>query len=110
DEAALSLIATRIDGLFHAYPQTNMAGVSGVLRINPLYKVEQNNGAAILGLHFPSPEYEEEFGLCKQYLPERVEISAHMLKELSPADEEVQQLLERRVVLDLPSGYLPAGV
>ena len=110
DEAALSLVATKIDGLFRVYEPAYAIETSGVLRVNPLYQIEQTSDMAILRLQFPSPEYEEEFGLCKRYLPERVEISADALKNLSISNVEIRQLLQRRVVLDLPSGYLQAGV
>jgi len=106
DEAALSMIATGIDGLFHTYKTAPAANSSGVLRINPLYQIERTGDTAILRLQFPSPEYEEEFGLCKRYLPGQVKISADALKDLPAANGEVQRLLEQRVVLDLPSGYL----
>ncbi|MEO6725706.1 MAG: methyltransferase domain-containing protein [Blastocatellia bacterium] len=110
DEPALSLIASNVDGLFRTYEQASALEVSGVLRVNPLYQVEQNGETVILRLQFPSPEYEEEFGLCKRYLPERVEVNADALNNLSTANGEIQQLLERRVLLDLPSGYLRPGV
>ncbi|MDQ3009561.1 MAG: methyltransferase domain-containing protein [Acidobacteriota bacterium] len=110
EEAALSLIATKLDGLFRVYEQASASEVSGVLCVNPLYKIEQKGETAVLKLEFPSPEYEEEFGGCKRYLPERVEVSAEVLKESSAVNGEVQRLIERRVLLDLPSGYLGAGV
>ncbi|MEP7338028.1 MAG: methyltransferase domain-containing protein [Acidobacteriota bacterium] len=110
DEAALSLIATKLDDLFRVYEQACEPEISGVLRVNPLYQVEQNGETAVLKLEFPSPQYEEEFGACRRYLPEQIEVSAETLKESSAVNGEVQRLIEHRVLLDLPKGYLGAGV
>lgn len=105
EEAALFLIATKLAGLFRSYKPAEALSVSGVLRVNPLY--EWDAETALLRLTFPSPEYEEEFGLCKRYLPERAEIGAAALNDLSSLPEGVlRQLIERRVILDLPEGYL----
>jgi SAM-dependent methyltransferase/uncharacterized protein YbaR (Trm112 family) len=105
EETALSLIATKLDGLFHVYEPAGEFSVSGVLRVNPLY--EWDFETETLRLRFPSQEYEEEFGLCKRYLPERAEIGTAALKDLSALPEgELRQLIERRVVLDLPHSYL----
>lgn len=105
EEAALFLIATKLDGLFRSYESVERLSVSGVLRVNPLY--EWDAETETLRLRFPSLEYEEEFGLCKRYLPERAEIAAAALNDLSSLPEgELRQLIERRVILDLPEGYL----
>lgn len=105
EEAALFLIATKLDGLFRNYKPAEALPVSGVLRVNPLY--EWDAATETLRLKFPSPEYEEEFGLCKRYLPERAEIAADALSNLSALPEgELRRLIERRVILDLPTGYL----
>lgn len=108
NEGALSLIATNLENLFHSYPQAQVSDVAGVLRINPLYAPDKDENATTLRLQFPSPEYEEEFGLCKQYLPGSVELSADALNASSMSNEKIQQLLESRVLLDLPIGYLRA--
>jgi hypothetical protein len=106
EEAALSLIATKLNGLFRVYEQASEPEVSGVLRVNPLYQVEQNGELAILRLKFPSPEYEEEFGACKRYLPAQVEINAGLLNDLSASNGEARRVIGSRVLLDLPKGYL----
>ncbi len=105
EEAALFLIATKLDGLFLSYEQPEMLSVLGSLRVNPLY--EWDAETAVLRLKFPTLEYEEEFGLCKHYLPARAEITPDTLSNLSALPEgELRQLIERRVLLDLPEGYL----
>jgi hypothetical protein len=57
-------------------------------------------------LKFPSPEYEEEFGACKRYLPAQVEINAGLLNDLSASNGEARRVIGSRVLLDLPKGYL----
>lgn len=107
NEPALSLIATKLDGLCRVYEQTKAPAKPIALSINPLYRIEQDGEWAILRLQFPTPEYEEEFGLCKRYLPERVEIRAEALNDPSALPEsELRPLIECRVFLDLPEGYL----
>ncbi len=107
-EAALFLIATRLDGFFRAYDRLTATDISGELRVNPLYTKSGENGSSVLQLQFPSQEYEEEFGMCKRYLPEKAEIRADLLKEspAAPMSEELIQLIENRVLLDLPEKYL----
>jgi SAM-dependent methyltransferase/uncharacterized protein YbaR (Trm112 family) len=107
DEAALVLIATKLDG-FHRTWQSPLAPVSGTLRVNPLFKVETAGDTAILDLQFPSPDYEQEFSACKRYLPDRVELDAALLGTLPAAaiDPELRWLIENRVLLDLPDRYL----
>jgi hypothetical protein len=57
-------------------------------------------------LQFPSPDYEEEFGACKRYLPERVEINADALNDPPAAPNGgLRRLIESRVLLDLPERY-----
>jgi SAM-dependent methyltransferase/uncharacterized protein YbaR (Trm112 family) len=106
-EAALFLIATRLDELYGIFEQVDAPAISGVLGINPLYKVVRKGGTMVLQLQFPSPEYEEEFGACKRYLPERVEIDADLLNDLSttPFNRELERLINSRILLDLPEGY-----
>ncbi len=106
DEPALFLIATRLNGIYRVYERGDAPAVSGVLSVNPLYEVSRQEGRVILRLQFPSPDYEEEFGSCKRYLPERVEIDADALND-SPAslNGEELRLIESRVLLDLPERY-----
>ncbi len=107
DEAALFLIATKLNGLYRIYEQMDEPAISGVLGVNPLYQVAQNGDAQVLQLQFPSPEYEEEFGACKRYLPERVEVNADALNNLPAAAPNggLWRLVESRVLLDLPEAY-----
>jgi len=108
DEPALFLIATRLEGLFRRYELSDARPAARTARINPLYKVERKGEDAVLQLQFPSPDYEEEFGACKRYLPERVELKAGTLKRLAAGeiDGALRELAENYVLLDVPKGYL----
>lgn len=108
DEPALFLIAARLDGLFRVYEPPGARAITGELRVNPLYQVEREGEASVLRLRFPTPEYEEEFGACKRYLPDRVEIKTDWLRNPAAAslNGELRRLIERRVLLDLPERYL----
>jgi uncharacterized protein YbaR (Trm112 family)/SAM-dependent methyltransferase len=108
DEQALFLIATKLEGLFRVYPATATPNGNGKLRINPLYRVEQNGGNAVLRIQFPSEQYEEEFGACMRYLPERIEFGADELKNLEAGalSGGLKELADLYVLIELPEGYL----
>jgi len=60
-----------------------------------------------LRLRFPSEDYEQEYGACRQYLHDEVTIARADLDALAagrvpPGDAE---LIRRRVVVDLPRRY-----
>jgi uncharacterized protein YbaR (Trm112 family)/SAM-dependent methyltransferase len=106
DEAALFLIATKLDGVYRVYERSDTPAVTGVLSVNPLYEVARKEGRVVMRLQFPSPDYEEEFGACKRYLPERVEINADALNDpLASSNSGLRRLIESRVLLDLPERY-----
>ena len=75
--------------------------------MNPLY-VRQDTGDSVhLRLSFPSTDYEDEYGACRQYLPEEATLELASLRALEaggrPAD--LEDLIRRRVILDLPKYY-----
>jgi uncharacterized protein YbaR (Trm112 family) len=100
DESSLTLIASPRADVFRAYEIGIDDTVTGELAINPLYRVERRNGAAMLTLAFPTPEYEEEFGECRRYLPDSATIPAN------PSDDVVRDLRRKHVLLDVPRNYL----
>ena len=53
------------------------AGASGEFRVNPLYVVPDGGRRPRVAfrLRFPSEDYEQEYGACRQYLPEEVTIA-----------------------------------
>ncbi len=107
-EASLTLVASRRDDVRRRVAAPEPVGVAGVLRVNPLYAVEVGGGGSVLTLRFPTPEYEEEFGHCRRYLPERVTVDADLRGTIEPRElgPRYVELRRRRVILDLPPRYL----
>ena len=58
-------------------------------------------------LQFPSEDYEQEYGACRQYLPDEVTISRRALQALDDGrlPDELADLVRRRVIVDLPGQY-----
>jgi hypothetical protein len=106
-EPSFTLIASRREDLFRRYHVPVARDVTGELRVNPLYQVERRGGASILTLTFPTPEYEEEFGGCRRYLPETVRVDADVSGVIVPAalGSAYEDLRRRRIVIDAPPHY-----
>jgi uncharacterized protein YbaR (Trm112 family) len=108
-EAALTIIATRHPGVFVPQalePPPDLA--QGEFRVNPLYAVSETSTASVMfHLRFPSEDYEQEYGACRQYLPAEVTIPREALSALAAGrvPVELADLLRRRVIVDLPLGY-----
>jgi len=108
-EPALTIVATRHPGVFvpHALePLPHQA--QGEFRVNPLYVVSSSSAAAVVfRLQFPSEDYEQEYGACRQYLPEEVAIRREALSGLAAGrvPAELSDLVRRRVIVDLPRRY-----
>jgi uncharacterized protein YbaR (Trm112 family)/SAM-dependent methyltransferase len=79
---------------------------AGEWRINPLYMVTVEGERARLTLTFPTAFYEFEFGGCRAYLPESLELDAAGLGDLSALRVARPDLVARRVLLNMPVGYL----
>jgi len=107
DEQALFLIATRLKGLYRTYADVATQPSARATRLNPLYQLTPEGENEVLQLNFPSPQYETEFGACKRYLPERVELPAGTLRKIEAGqlDGAWREIAERYVLLDLPDGY-----
>ena len=107
-EPTLTLVASRQAGIRRRVPVPEPAAVAGVLRVNPLYAVEVRNGRSVLTLRFPTPEYEDEFGHCRRYLPERLTVDANLSGPIDPRrlGPRYAELRRRRVILDVPRRYL----
>ena len=105
-DPALTLVASRQPGVFAQYAVPS-AAVAGVLRINPLYSISRANGAATLRLQFPSQDYADEYGACRLYLPEALDLDRDVLAALDAGirTRRIDELRARRVVLDLPERY-----
>ena len=102
------------------HPLPEATGPAGVLRVNPLYAPvgadapgSNARGAAAPGaplrlrLRFPSEDYEDEYGACRRYLPEEVTLDPAILAAVAEGrrSAEVEELVRRRVVLDVPPRY-----
>lgn len=107
-EPSLTLVASRRTGIRRRMPAPEPAGVAGVLAVNPLYTVEVRGGRSTLTLRFPTPEYEDEFGHGRRYLPDRVQVDADLSGPIDPRriGPRYPELRRRRVILDVPSRYL----
>ena len=106
-DPALIIVASNDDAVFRRHPLAAEPPARGELRLNPLYAAESAGTNTRLRLHFPSPDYEEEFGACRDYLPEELTVDAAALANVAEGRRttEVLELLRRRVVLDVPARY-----
>ena len=106
-DPALTIIASRDPGVYRPHQLDYRPGAPGELRLNPLYRVEQLGDHVRLRLSFPSREYEDEFGACREYLPEELEMDRGSLEALAAGQlpPALTDLVRRRVVLDLPKKY-----
>jgi uncharacterized protein YbaR (Trm112 family)/SAM-dependent methyltransferase len=106
-EPSLTLIASGRADLFRRYELPTAKAVTGELRVNPLYRVERHGSSSILTLTFPTPEYEEEFGACRRYLPDTVTIDADLTGTILPGllGAHGDELRRRRIIIDAPPHY-----
>ena len=103
---ALTIVASRHPDVFARHPLTQPA-VPGELRINPLYALEPNGDRVRLRLQFPNEEYADEYGACRQYLPETLMLDRSAVDSLAggAVSGELLELLRRNVIVDLPTRY-----
>lgn len=107
DEPSVTLVASRLDDLFRTYRVPPGVQVEGELRVNPLYHVARDGRDTVLTLTFPTPEYEEEFGGCRRYLPDTVRVPADLTGSIAPAlvGPDFADLRRRHVIIDAPPRY-----
>ena len=100
-DQALTIVATRHTGVFTGPSAAGVAGGAGELRLNPLYEVERDAAQVRLRLRFPSEDYEQEYGACRQYLPETMVFDAAALASLESGQlsAELRELVHRRVLV-----------
>jgi uncharacterized protein YbaR (Trm112 family) len=107
-DPALTIVASRHRGVFQRHARRPPGRVAGEFRLNPLYRVESDGAGDVrLRLHFPDPDYEEEYGACRRYLPDEATVARVLLDALPAATlpPGLAELAERRVVLYLPVRY-----
>lgn len=106
-EAALTLVSSRVPGVCARHPLAAPTVPVGEWRVNPLYDTSSGEGRLTGRLRFPSADYESEYAASRAYLPENVEIELAALRALQQGDagHGLDELIRRRVVLDLPTRY-----
>ena len=104
---ALTIIASRHPGVFAPHPQAKPSDATGELRINPLYALEPDGDRVRLRLEFPNEEYADEYGACRQYLPETLTLERSAIDSLATGrvSGELIELVRRKVIVDLPKRY-----
>ena len=107
DTPSVTMVASRNAGLYRRYDVPDPVEVSGILTVNPLYRVDYADGWSRLTLTFPTLEYEDEFALAKLYLPETVTVHADLrdATALPAVEPDYAELRRRRVLLDMPAKY-----
>jgi len=110
-EQALAIIASNDPRVFtpHAL-ESPPSRPSGEFLVNPLYVADAGGGtgdAVRFRLQFPSEDYEQEYGACRQYLPAEVTIARADLSALASGrvPPGAVDLVRRRIVVDLPLRY-----
>ena len=79
----------------------------GEFRVNPMYAAAPEGGDVRLTLRFPSDDYAQEYGACRQYLPDQVVADRSAIETL-PArtiPAALTDLAKRHVIIDLPTNY-----
>ncbi len=109
-DPSLTMIASRQPGVFARHPlEAPPFLAAGEFRLNPLYVETGSPGADTLTfrLRFPSDDYEQEYGACRQYLPEEVTIGRRAVAAIAEGrvPDELADLVRRRVIVDLPRKY-----
>ena len=110
-DPALTIVASRHPGIFAPHPlDPPPSRARGEFRVNPLYVASgaaATDGSGRFRLQFPSDDYEQEYGACRQYLPEEITIAREALRALEEGrlPAELTDLVRRRVIVDLPKQY-----
>jgi uncharacterized protein YbaR (Trm112 family)/SAM-dependent methyltransferase len=110
-EPSFTLVASRTPGVFAVRDVPPPVAVTGTLAVNPLYALTPADGGTTLTLRFPTPEYEDEFGACRRYLPDALTVPADLTGPLDPEalrarlGGEYDTLRRRLVLIDAPARY-----
>src|SRR5262249_1120291 len=106
-DPALTIVASRDRGVYARHTLDAPSSRPGQYQINPLYNVATQGANLYLRLQFPNADYEDEYGACKQYLPDDTVIERAPLGSLQnggPAGP-LDELIRRRVIVKLPEKY-----
>ena len=104
---ALTIIASRNPAVFARHPLSSSRTASGEYRLNPLYAAVTDGERVTLRLRFPDEDYAEEYGACREYLPEELTLDRAAITSLAAGriSGELADLVRRRVIVDLPKRY-----
>jgi uncharacterized protein YbaR (Trm112 family) len=105
---ALTIVASRDPRVFRPHLLAPPpARASGELRLNPLYEQHAEGDRLRLRLTFPNEEYADEYGACRQYLPEELTLDRGTLARLASGQVtgDLVDLVRRKVIVDLPNRY-----
>ena len=104
---ALTIIGTRHTDVFERHALEPPTAARGVYRVNPLYQTSTNGGQLRLTLRFPNADYEDEYGACREYLPEETSVEIAALRRLEAGGplDELAPFIASRVIVDLPRQY-----
>ena len=110
-DPALTIIASRHPGIFARHALPTPAAATGEFRVNPLYEPADRADNASRGLRlrlrFPSEDYEQEYGACREYLPDELTLDPAVTASLATGrvTPEIADLVRRKVIVDLPKRY-----
>jgi uncharacterized protein YbaR (Trm112 family) len=105
---ALTIVASADARVFRPHPlPPPPARASGELRLNPLYDQQPDGDRLRLRLKFPNDEYADEYGACREYLPEELTLERGTLARLASGQVtgDLVDLVRRKVIVDLPNQY-----
>jgi len=105
--AALTIIASRREGLFGPHPLDTLEQPVGELRVNPLYAAEPEGDGVRYRLTFPSEDYADEYGDCRQYLPDSFTLDRAALDAIAGGriPPGMTDMVRRRILVDVPRKY-----
>ena len=103
----MTIVASLNPAVFSAHQLARPVTLRGEYRVNPLYVQESSSDRVTLRLRFPDADYEDEYGACRQYLPDEVVVDRAALAaiETDRLAPVLGDLVKRRVILDLPARY-----
>ena len=106
-DPAIALVASRNPRVFGRHPLPVSDRATGEFRLNPLYAAQADGSNVRLTLRFPSEDYEQEYGACRESLPTEEIMDRTALDALPAArvSGALAGLARRRIVLDLPRRY-----
>ncbi len=117
---AICLLGTRDGSLLKVYDEVKGDFLSNKnnLIINPIYRINREEGKLILRRQFPSQSFRKEYPLSEKYLPERYIINGELPKiikgrtlsiasnDLSQKDlHHIEDLMMKFIVINVPEKY-----